>query len=224
MDGQLVASVKNGPHHLNAAETVVVNLIPGKFRNDKIIYPDLRVIYLRQEAFALKTFRDGQIHILHDHGRQVDMAHRVFVNNSLRHAGTGDHQGNPGDFIVHDRPLGIQAVALQGIAVVGCVDDQGIRGTDSDAVQHPPDFGVRKGIAAQIIGNFDGEGIPVAFQILSGPVFLVLGLSLQGIPHIGGFGKFIVFKHGGIRFRTESGIMGFVQGNSQKKVLVPVFM
>ncbi len=71
MDGQLVASVKNGPHHLNAAETVVVNLIPGKFRNDKIIYPDLRVIYLRQEAFALKTFRDGQIHILHDHGRLI---------------------------------------------------------------------------------------------------------------------------------------------------------
>ena len=150
------------------------------------------------------------------------MADRMLIHHSLGHPGTCNQQGHTGDLIVHHRPLCIQTVTLQGIPMVGSIDHQGIGSIFADALHHPPQLGVCKGIAAQESGHSNLDRIPVSLPVSSRPD-LILGLSLQRIPHIGRFGEFIAVEHGGIGFRAEHGLVRFVQGHRQKEVLFSVF-
>ncbi len=150
------------------------------------------------------------------------MAHRMPVHHALGHAGARNQQGDPGNLIIHDRPLGMQAVALQAVAVIRGVDDHGLGGAGPDAVQHPAQLRVREGVAAQEPGGLNLYRVPVGLPVLPGPAFLILRLPLQGVPHIGGLGEFIVSEHGGVGLRAQARVVGLVQGHRQEEVLRPV--
>ena len=63
MQNQFVPAVCHAPHHLQAAESVVVHFIAGKLRVHTVIDAHVRVADLGHHAPALQQARDGQAHV-----------------------------------------------------------------------------------------------------------------------------------------------------------------
>ena len=73
VQNQLVSAIRHAPHHLQATETVMIHFIAGKFRVHIVVDTDARIMDLRHHTPALQQTWDGQAHVFHHRGYNVNV-------------------------------------------------------------------------------------------------------------------------------------------------------
>jgi len=137
------------------------------------------------------------------------------------HAGMANDERNPRDFFINSRPLPPEAMATHHFAMVGGVGHEGPRREGVNRFHHPTDLRIRIAVAAEKPGLANDARIRLNPH-LPGPFLLTPWLARQIV------GRTRCRKIEGLerahkRLGADERCVGFVDGDDEKEILIPVF-